>query len=273
MGYPIPIRPTSTQKWSRCPTLWRLEDVEGWRLPGDQFSLERNMGSWVHTGMATWWKGGTEAESCRAAWEQSYNEWPEVTEVSREGITELLSAVILKTIKWCRVEMAGAKVLMVEQPLGEDGKDTTPDLVTEENEIVVVTDWKYSHHVDPANVHYRLEGSDRIHQFKHYTWRVGEYLNRPVRLFRKVVIVGLPKVIVKESTFVPDEQAQAEWLRQSRRKWHEMARMKVDPLMVYRREEGCKPFGDKWPCPMWEACWTCHGDQEMMTKFYVKEPK
>src|SRR4029077_2968961 len=101
-------------------------------------------------------------------------------------------------------EMAEAVPVLVEEPLGVDGH-TTPDLVTREplgaSGGLVVTDWKTSWDVPADRVRYRLEGPERTHQFLHYCWAVQEHLGEPVALFRKVVIVGSPKVIVKDVTF------------------------------------------------------------------------
>jgi hypothetical protein len=29
-------------------------------------------------------------------------------------------------------------------------------------------------------------------------------------------------------------------------------------------------YGDKYPCPYYEGCWTCHGDEVKMSQFYTK---
>jgi hypothetical protein len=161
----------------------------------------------------------------------------------------------------------------VEQALGADGH-TTPDLVTREpygqGTGLVVTDWKTSWNVPADRVRYRLEGAERDHQFLHYCWAVGEHLKEPVRLFRKVVIVGSPKIIVKDVTFQPDPQAIEYWLTGARQLWKDMGNVRSGERVAPMNPNGCKMYGEKYLCPYFEACWTCHGDPERMRQFLVR---
>ena len=192
-------------------------------------------------------------------------------EFSREGLEAQALKVLDAVLKWIPKGMPDAEPIMVEQTLRADG--CTPDLVTREPIGLVVTDWKYHHHVDPDRVRYRLEGLDRVHQFNDYVWQVGESLGEPVRLMRKVAIIGGPKVMVRAGEFVPTIEGTAQWLKGAQEMWAQMAEMRAEARVAYQRPEGCKPFGEKWPCPMWEACWTCYGDREKMAQFLVKAAK
>lgn len=229
------------------------------------------MGTGMHAGLAAHFKGTPEPAT--ALTEALAREWPDDApqEYSRDGHEAQALKVLDRLLKWVGKEMLGVDVLMVEHSLGLDGH-TTPDLVTRENGVLTVTDWKYSHYVPADRIHYRLEGIERTHQFLHYAWAVGEYMGEPVRQFRKVVIVGGPVIKVVGATFDPQPYL-ANWLAQSQVKWAEMRDMERMPELVYRREQGCMMFGDKWPCQMFEACWTCHGDKEMMKNFYTREEK
>jgi CRISPR/Cas system-associated exonuclease Cas4 (RecB family) len=263
------IRPTSVEKFTRCPQKWYYEDVEGWREPGVGPSVPIIIGTAVHAGMAALWRGQDESSArvldvFKALWSDS--------EPGREAAEDLALKVVLATMRWCQ-QLGEVEVVAVEEPLGDPWQGT-PDLITRETGGLVIWDWKYSHEVKPEWLHYRLEHPEHSHQFQHYIWAVQEKYHESVSLFRKVVIVGLPKVQVAQALFVPDPMAQQEWLRQAKVKWHTMAMMKAGGMLhgglVYRNENGCKPFGDKWPCPMWRACWECHGNREQMAQFYVK---
>lgn len=270
MTYPEPIRPSAVEQWTRCPTLWMLENVQGWHRPGTEFTkqdLSLLVGTALHAGMAAYWRGHPDAAlpALEAGWPQGGSEF------SLEGTALLLEKMVQATIAWCKKELEGAIPLLIEHSLGPDG--ATPDLVIRNRGQVEVIDWKSHMEVKPDRIPYRLQDPDHSHQFQDYIWRVSEYLNEPVRLFRAVHIIGLPRLIVRETTFVPSEAQQAEWLRQARRKWHLMAMMKVDPALVYRNEGGCKPYGADYPCPMWTACWECHGQPGAIAQFYTrKEP-
>lgn len=274
-----PIRPSSVEKWTRCQMLWLREDVQGYRRPIVAHNPAQFLGTALHAGMADYWLGrqGGEAEPRRKALETLVDLWP-ISEVhSFEGMAQLLNRVLDATITHCALHMRTEDAIMIEEPLGEDGH-TTPDLVTrgfnpDLKQGLVITDYKFHLEVKPEHVVYRLQDPDHSHQFQHYTWAIQEKFKEPVKLFRALHIVGLPKVIVRETTFVPSEAQTAHWLAQARRKWHLMEMMRLDPQLAFRNENGCKPYGDKYPCPQWEGCWTCHGDEEMMTNFYVKEPK
>lgn len=260
------IRPTEVQKWSRCPMKWYLEDIEGWRLPDSAWSPERLMGSAVHAGMAARFKGQSPLVEAAAV---LFGGWVMGTEHDIDAWSPILEKVLRELDKWCQKVINGHEIVMVEQSLGEDGH-TTPDLVTRENGELAVTDWKYSHNVPADRISYRLEGTERSHQFLHYAWAVGNHLNEPVKRVRKVVIVGLPKAMVRHVEVEITQPMLDSWLEGAEAKSDQMDDMRQGGIGVYRREEGCKPFGDKWPCEMMEACWTCHGDREKMKNFYVK---
>jgi hypothetical protein len=264
-----PIRPTSVEKFTRCPQKWYYEDVEGWREPGVGPSPQIIMGTAVHAGMASLWR---EEEGSSASILNVFEaEWPE-SEPGREVAEDLALKVVLATMRWCQ-QLGEVEVVAVEEPLGE-GIEGTPDLITRETGGLVIWDWKFSERVKPEHLHYRLEHPEHSHQFQHYIWGVQEKYHEAVSLFRKVVIVGLPKVQVAQALFVPDPMQTREWLRQAKVKWHTMAQMKAAGSLhgglVYRNEGGCRPFGERWACPMERACWECHGDRTQMAQFYVK---
>lgn len=250
---------------------WYLEDIEGWRPIGVQgVNIPIVMGTAVHAGMAALWRTWSQDRMIEAAMNVLTSGAP-ITELA--GLSALLAKILGKAYDWCEANMGHAEVIMVEQSLRENG--ITPDLITREHGDLVVTDWKYHHKVKREHLHYRLDGPERNHQFLHYVWDVGEYCQEPVRLFRRVSIVGTPQIIVKDSIFVPTEPMMTAWLQQAKRKWHEMdqtiaAGTGFHGNFAYRREDGCMPYGAEHPCEMWAACWTCHGNREQMSNFYTK---
>ena len=231
------------------------------------------MGSSIHAGLAAYWdtKMGrpTTSPEDEVTGEFSLS-WPEDAppEFSREGLEAQALKVLDAVLKWISKNMPDAEPVMVEQTLRPNG--CTPDLVAREPIGLVVTDWKYHHHVEPERIRYRLEGLDRVHQFNDYIWQVGESLGEPVRLMRKVAIIGGPKIMVRAGEFVPTAEGTAQWLTGAQEMWTQMAEMRAGSRVAYQRPEGCKLFGDKWPCMFYEACWTCHGDREKMAQFLVK---
>jgi len=267
------IRPTSVQKWSRCPTLWYLTDIEGWRQPDSAWSPERDIGTAIHAAIAWYWRNdhdivgaGVEAERVLRS------KWVEGSAFEIEAHIPIVHKTLLAVWKWIETNMSHVRMVIDESPLGADGH-TTPDLVIDSDGDLVVTDWKSSLNLPAEKMVYRLEGAERDHQFWHYIMAVSDRLERPVKRFRKVVIGCTPKPIVKATEFTVEKAAFLSWFDQTIQKWEQMEEMKDNAHLVYRREEGCKPFGEKWPCPMFEACWTCHGDREKMANFYIREEK
>jgi hypothetical protein len=270
-----PIRPSEVTDWLRCPQLHQYKHVEQWQPPASTWSPERLIGSAIHAGLAAFWRPtehlGGNPQALREVFQAG---WPEDAplEFSREGTEAHALKVLDAVYRWIVRELPDAEPLLIEHTLRADG--CTPDLVTREPIGLVVTDWKYHHNVPSDRIHYRLEGLDRTHQFQDYIWQVGEYLHEPVRLFRKVAMIGGPRITVKAGEFMPTLEGTAQWLRGAQEVWQQMGEMKAGTRAVYQRSEtGCKPFGAKWPCPMWEACWTCYGDREKMAQFYVKETR
>ena len=273
-----PIRPSETTDFIRCPRLWQYKHIEGWSAPPSAWTPEKLMGSAVHEGLAHYWylkrpgyfyAGPPDAPVANVF----LRDWPDTAppEFSLDGHLSLALKVLDRVLAWIKVNMADAQPVMVEEPLGENGH-TTPDLVTrEQGDILTVTDWKYTHVLDSDRVRYRLEGIERTHQFLHYCWAVGERLEEPIRQFRKVIIVGNPRIIVRDATFQPTPIMLEQWLTSARQMWEDMAEMRAGRRVAYQREAGCFMYGPKWPCPMYEGCWTCHGNEAMMAQFYTRE--
>ena len=270
-----PVRPSETQDFIRCPRYWYWKHVEGWEPPASAWTPDRLMGSAVHAGLSSHWSKLPGDLSPAASVEITLKAgWPPDAppEFSLEGhITQALT-VLDAVLKWIGREMPDAQPLLVEQPLGEDGH-TTPDLVTREQGQLVITDWKTSWNVAADRVQYRLQGAYRDHQFLHYCWAVGQHLGELVRLFRKVVIVGSPKIIIKDVTFVPSPEAIEYWLTGARQMWKDMAQIRTGERVPIQNTNGCKMYGEKYPCSFYDACFTCHGDQAKMTQFLTRSPR
>ena len=276
-----PIRPSETTDFIRCPRLWRYKHVDGWQPPASAWSPERLVGSTLHAGIAAYWvwleeKGpemtGSGAKFAEMAAQDYIRQgWPPDAplEYSRDALESHALKVLDKVLAWVEKEMSGVEPIMIEQALDEKGH-TTPDLVTREPAGLTVTDWKYSAHIDPDRVRYRLENIDRTHQFLHYCWAVGKHLKEPVRQFRKVVIVGGPRIMVREATFTPTPAMLDQWLTGARQMWQDMSEMRAGERVAYQREAGCTMYGPKWPCTYTEACWTCHSDPDKMAQFYTR---
>lgn len=274
-GMVAPVRPSETTDFIRCPRLWHYKHVGGWQPPASTWTPERLAGTAIHAGVAAYWlnqRGRVvpmppPAECLVNVLRQ---EWPPDAplEFSRDALESHALKVLDKVLTWITKEMADAEPIMVEQTLRADG--CTPDLVTREPAGLTVTDWKYSAHIDPDRVRYRLENIDRTHQFLDYCWQVGQTLNEPVRQFRKVVIVGGPRIMVREATFTPTQPMLEQWLTGARQMWEDMAAMRAGTKVAYQREAGCRMYGPKWPCTYEEACWTCHSDPVKMAQFYSR---
>ncbi len=274
-----PVRPSETTDFIRCPRLWYYKHVEGWQPPASAWSPERLVGSLIHAGLAAYWlnegpeslRGGPLNHTPQDTLHYTMDrDWPPDAplEHSRDANEAHALKVLDKVLAWIAKEMADAEPIMVEQTLRADG--CTPDLVTREPAGLTVTDWKYSAHIDPDRVRYRLENIERTHQFLDYCWQVGQTLGEPVAQFRKVVIVGGPRIIVKEATFTPTPTMLAQWLTGAQQMWQDMAKMRSGDAVAYQREAGCRMYGPKWPCTYEEACWTCHGDRGKMAQFYTR---
>lgn len=266
---PQPVRPSEVGDFIRCPRLWYYKHVEGWAPPPSAWEPWQLMGTAIHAGLAAHWHGNSNiGGALTAAFAAG---WPvdAPPEFSREGLEVQASKVLDAVLKWIPKNMPDAVPVMVEQPLGEDGH-TTPDLVTREPQGLVVTDWKTHWNLDADKVRYRLEGIDRTHQFLHYAWAVGEHLKEPVAAVRKVVIVGSPRVIVRDALVIIQPAMIEQWLAGARQMWQDMAAMRTGHMTAYQREDGCMKYGSRYPCPMFEACWTCQGDRERMRQFLVQ---
>ena len=280
----LPIRPSAVTDWIRCPRLWWLKE-QGWEAPPSAWSPERLMGTAVHVGLEAYWAHGFKesvGEVVKIAFQLG---WP--ADAPPEYDRTMLETQAIQTLdavlQWIREHMPDAQPVMVEQSLGADGH-TTPDLVTREGSGqsghgsghgsgLVVTDWKVSMYLPADRLLARLEGIERTWQFLHYCWAVGKHLQEPVTLFRKVVIAAGPKILVREATFQPTAPMLAAWLKDAEAKWGLMHQMKAGTLYPWRQETGCFMYGPKWRCPMYDACWTCYGQEDTMAQFLVKAPR
>ena len=267
----VPIRPSEVTDYQRCAKYWFYKHIEGWRAPDSAWEPWQLMGSAVHAGLACYWRQRPDpyqdvVETLAAGWPDNAP-----LEFSLSELTKQALKVLDTTLTWIWAHMTDAEPVLVEHTLRADG--CTPDLVTREGGQLVVTDWKTHWNLDTDRVRYRLEGLDRVHQFNDYAYEVGKYLSKPVALVRKVVIVGSPKILVREATWTPTPQALEQWLTSARQVWQDMERVRAGERVASMNPNGCTLYGPKYPCTYWEACWTCAGNQEKMAQFLVKESR
>ena len=263
--------PSQTQDWSRCPTYW--DTKKRWAPLPETWTPERAIGLALHAGVARYWRaqmpGGREGaplDPLQCATGSLKLEWPPDAPLaySLEGAVRVLERLLEAFEKWVGVEMPGALPVAVERDFGE----SRVDLVTEEPDGLVVTDWKYKHNLPLDRVLYQLNPVERSHQAWHYIWRVGQEYSRTVSRFRLVLLIGAPRVAVRHTDFTVEPDALAAWLRRAEAKWGEMERMRMNQTPIYRREEGCHPYGEKHPCPFLDACWRLHGDERKYETLY-----
>ena len=270
----LPVRPSEVTDWVRCNKLWEYKHLEGWRAPDSAWEPWQLMGSAVHAGLAAYWDAKMGRPTVPPKDEVTGEfalSWPPTAppEFSREGLESLALKVLDKVLAWIMVNMPDAQPVMVEQSLGADGH-TTPDLVTRESIGLVVTDWKTSANLPADKMVYRLQEIDRTWQFLHYCWAVGEHLQEPVRMFRKVVIAMGPKILVRSAEFMPTPEMIAAWHRDAEVTWDLMNKMRNGTVYPWRNENGCLKYGARYRCQYYEACWTCFGDESKMGAFLVK---
>lgn len=271
--------PSQTTDFSRCPTYWSTK--RRWEPQPDAWSPERDIGKALHAGLAARWrqflpgapKGGLDPLS--SASQQLVMDWPPDAPAtySREGALGTIAKLLDAFEKWAPTGMPGAVPVGVEKDYGE----AIVDLETEEPDGLVLTDWKYAHNLPGDRVHYRLTPAPRTHQFWHYIWRAGQEYSRIVSRFRVVLLIGAPRILIRHTDFKVEPDALAAWLRGAEAKWAEMARIEPGPSMaiprmnqtpIYRRQEGCYPFGEKHPCPFLDGCWRLHGDETKYEALY-----
>lgn len=249
--------PSQTEEWSRCPALW--DQRKRWEPLSGTWSPERLIGLGVHAALEKWWGRIPSVDAAQVARDYVVNLWPaDAPDVfSVDGAASRAGKAAATAVKWFETEMAEASPLLIEHSFGE----SIVDLVTQEGDLLVVNDYKYVHELPGDRVHYRLDAFPRKHQFWHYVWRTGEHYMRPVDLFRGVLIIGGPKMMVKHTTFAPSPEGIAAWHKSAQAKWAMMEAMAGGTLGIPRREEGCSMYGDKYPCPMAEGCWTLNRNE------------
>lgn len=266
-GGPL-FSPSQTTDWSRCPTLWDWK--KRWEPVGEMWTPELAIGTALHAGIAQYWRGLLHQGDPRETPEHIAAStlaaiWPPDAPVvySQESAQATISRLLDAFPTWVSTGMV-ALPLAVEKDYGE----ARVDLITEEAGDLVVTDWKYHANVPADRLHYRTERLSRSHQAWHYIWRVGQDFGRMVSRFRHVLLIGGPRLIIRDYVFTVEPDALAAWLHGAESKWMQMSRMNEGMERIYRREEGCYPYGEKYPCPAFDGCWRLHGNESKYDALY-----
>lgn len=253
---PGPWSPSSTRDFMSCPRLW-LNKRQGLEERARVWNPALLAGTVFHAGMKHDIEG-TEwdcMELLKAGWP------PE-----EEGLEKACNAV-LRGIELARQEALwhDGMIVALEDCLGGDPEEAarhgrypgTADLVTEDKQGLMVTDYKTHWSRDARYADADLRETQRSWQLKQYAWFAQEKYQKPVTRVRKLLVYFTPVLRVWLVEYPVWDLAP--WHAQAQEVWYQMDCLAGygphKPPVAWQHEESCERYGWVHRCSFYDSCW------------------
>lgn len=263
-----PQSPTSTEKWLRCPTLWKLD--RQWTTQGE-WRPHMALGAAIGKGLEV--MVGPEPDT-------ALNEALTLLEARFEpndtwtldGLTGLVTKA-LKTVK----ETTFAEILEHETIVGAEVEldNGRIDLLTKRGDDFIVTDHKVRLQLKPEYVQKELIASETDWQLWDYAWRTRQTYQTGNIIIRRHMIILSPRMKAWLHPTRLNAEVLDRWSIGADQVWHDMEKAKelvaspnygdygVSLPMNLRECNG--RFGK---CEFYIACHTCNQDPKLMAALY-----
>lgn len=224
----MPWCPSAVADFMACPRLWAL-NRQG--VPGrERDTTALDMGTAYHAAMAAYW--------------------------GDKDVPEAWMDAVAATVPACTGQLVAYELVLGGPPdeAARHGRyPGTVDLVTEDAEGLIVTDYKTKgKKLSKREVERELRQTQRSWQLMNYAWFVKEQFRRPVTRIRKIVVADQ----VYHAT-VPVTQAQLmAWFSHALQVWMAMDHLDDQGwTRAVQSEAHCERYGWDWRCQYYEHCW------------------
>lgn len=249
------LSPTQVEKWLKCPQLWEYEKT--WEPRVATLEPYRAVGLAVAAGLeAHYLKLHDPDEAARVTLALNFDateQWP----------METLRKLVLKGIRLALdLEVCDpSQVVAVEQPIGH----CRPDLIHQEQDGLVITDWKVRMSMDARYKDETLAKYNHSWQLLHYAWTVLTERKQPVARAQIGLIVLAPKGL---SILHPVDVSLPRIYE-----WFESAMLVWKQMQVSGSWRNYTQCSQPYQCSFYEACHVYHGDPDRMEALYQRKGK
>jgi len=261
--------PSSVRDFQLCPRLWWLKRQRVSARVSTVWSPGIIAGVAFHKGMEAFVCGEGDDEGVAEAVQKALElgDYPIGTDYEeREKIQYAVTrAVPLAHLEIGVKSMGGVEhVLGCEVHLGGSLEEAarhgryagTADLITEDDDGLIVTDYKTHWKRDAKYADEELRETQRSWQLKQYAWFAQEKYQKTVKRVRKVLVYFTPALKVWSYTHTLQPMELANWYEQARSLWMSMdAYTERDTYRIPYNGDACERYGWQWRCGFYSVCW------------------
>lgn len=131
----------------------------------------------------------------------------------------------------------------------------TADLITEDEQGLIVTDYKTHWKREARYADAELRETQRSWQLKQYAWFAHEKYARPVTRVRKILVYFTPVLKVWSVEYPVTPEALSAWYSQALNVWEEMDRYEGYPVGSPQNDDSCERYGWDYRCSYYNHCW------------------
>lgn len=160
-------------------------------------------------------------------------------------------------------------ILEIDLPLSH----SRPDVVSRHDSLgLCVTDFKVSQRIDERYRIKRMSEYETDDQFWHYSWEAALHYGEPVKWFRVVQVILIPKAqVLVESVMVSPERL-AFWLQGAEQHWQDMRAEDTGNRPIVPRWQNCRS-GRYGVCIAYGFCHVLNRDPVHAVTYYERVPK
>jgi len=272
-------RPSAVKDYHRCPVLWHLKHVKGWRAKTYGYPDIAAAIGWGMAAAAAYEYGPRvgpyavktaqgiataryEAEIAKL--EEAGIEYRQKPRdyITKEGAPRVLQKGVERFIQWNPIPDDWT-IMAVETTLTDYG-NCTPDLVCHDPTNLAVVDWKCE--MRAADKEYwkqqKVEEYDQDWSMKHYCWALSEKYKEPCMRYYIGLITLTPKFNIELLPYELAEEDMAAWYASAQTTWVEME----DNRML----QVANHWGKWGKCEMYDACFKHRYKEHLMLRDYVQ---
>lgn len=253
--------PSSVRDFQLCPRLWWLKRQRVQERSSSVWSPGNLCGVAFHKGMEALICGGN--GDVESAVYSVLDDWP----VGVEGMGDAGKRIVRGAIA-AKLEMPFVTetehVLGCEVMFGDNAEEAarhgrypgTADLITEDADGIIVTDYKTHYKREAKYSDEELRETQRSWQLKQYAWFAQEKYQKQVTRVRKILVYFTPVLKVWSYTHTLKNDELANWYAQATELWMTMDAMNALEMSAsWQNGDACERFSWQWRCSMYSYCW------------------
>lgn len=250
----MPWSPSSVNDYLACPRKWWLKRHGAQERTALVWSPGMLCGTAFHAGMAAKVCGGSDIET---AVYNALEEWPLGVEGMNDAAKRIIKAIGLVELPE-NERVLGCEVILddnVEEAKRHGRYAGTADLISEDADGLIVTDYKTHWRKEAQYADAELRETCRAWQFKQYAHFAQQKYQKRVHTLRKILVYFTPALKVWPYECPLSVEQLQHWQMQAVSVWESMDADTMLGGVTVQNANECERYGFQWRCGFYHMCW------------------